>query len=191
MQPGDAASRRHAGVSVDPAANTNGAQGGGGRMGMGEVVGKEFERIFGSLFRGGGGVRSSNDSDSSVASSPAPDIAPAIVAKELSKAKAGSGGREAGGHAAKGSARNEGKRRGGGGAGGGDSGRGVVPSSAGAPGDMSMKEGAAGSEQNAARSTAAFLQVCVVGGRGMHGRLGVCGETERRKRDLFATKETY
>jgi len=117
---------------------------------MGEVVGKEFERIFGSLFRGGVGVRSSNESDSSqtsAASSAAADPAPAVVAKlELSKVKAGGVGWEAG-----------------------LSGREVGSSSGRARGDVSGKGGAAGTEQEAARSAAAFLQVCAVGGHGLHG----------------------
>jgi len=143
---GDGASRSHAGV-VDPAGNAKGGQAAAGRLGMGEVVGKEFERIFGSLFRGGVGVRSSNESDSSqtsAASSAAADPAPAVVAKlELSKVKAGGVGREAG-----------------------LSGREVGSSSGRARGDVSGK---GGTEQEAARSAAAFLQVCAVGGHGLHG----------------------
>jgi hypothetical protein len=70
-------------------------------MGMGEVVGKEFERIFSGLFGGGGGrvgVRSSNDSSSSAENGPAHSAPPAVVSKlDFSRVKDGGRGGAAGG----------------------------------------------------------------------------------------------
>ena len=85
----------------DPGGNTYAAKGAGGRMGMGDVVGKEFERIFSGLFGGGGSVRSSNDSSSSAENGAAHSAPLAVVSKlDFSKVKDDDGGGRGGMHAA-------------------------------------------------------------------------------------------